>query len=165
MSIELEKLFEGNIEQLADSLDEAVQAALSDYRKLQASGNKGHLSHVYISFLLSGVLCELPLLRIDLFDENDKSDITECCAYWDVPCVSSALYSDVDAMKKNRVQDYEIEQAWFDDSGSYSQCFERFLPQIIERCEAVKELNCQWHFGQYLGVTTVVREREIDEVL
>jgi len=165
MAIEFEKLFEGYIEQLADSLDEAVQAALSDYRKLQASGNKGHLSHVYISFLLSSVLCKLPLLRIDLFDENDKSDITECCAYWNVPCISNVLYRNADAMKMNRVQDYEIEQSWLDDSSNYSQCFERFLPQIIEQCEAVKELNCQWHFGQYLGMTTVVRERRTDEIL
>jgi len=165
MSMVLDALFEKSIPILAASLNTAVQDALLEYEQIHQTGQKGKLSHIYISFLLSGVVCKLPWLRIDLCDENDRADITECYVCWDVSCISNELYNNVDALaKQNKMKDYEIEQAWLTASSDYSRCFEKILPKIIDQCEAAKTISGKWHFGQYLGSTAVVRENEKDEI-
>ena len=167
MPTELDALFEKNIGTLAASLDETMQNALPEYEQLRQAGQKGELSHVYISFLQSGVLCKLPWLRVDLCDENDRSDATECFADWDVPIISNKLYGDADlaAKQKERMKDYELERLWSDDSEEYFRAFEKWLPQIINQCTAAQTLNCHWHFGEYLGNTVVVREKAKNEIL
>ena len=84
---DINSLFENNISSLAESFGQALQNALGQYEKLRDteagdliserhpdnessahdSEQKGNLSNIYISFLLSSVLCKLPLLRIDLY--------------------------------------------------------------------------------------------------
>lgn len=167
MPAELDALIEKNIGPLAVSLDKALQNALQEYKRLRQIGQKGELSHIYISFLLSGVLCKLPWLRIDLYDENALNDITECCADWDVPNISGKLYHDADALakQKDRIKDYELERAWLDASNEYYQSFERLLPTIINQCPVTQKADCWWHFGHFLGSTVVVWEKKKDEVL
>lgn len=161
MSAELDALFEKNTESLVASLDKSVQKALQAYEKLNQVGQKSELSHIYISFLLSSVLCKLPWLRIDLYDENDRSDMTECYADYDVPCIADKLYRDADTAAKqiDRIKDYELERIWLETSGEYYQAFEKYVPLIIEKCPVSKKLNCEWHFGQYLGSVVTVREK------
>ena len=158
----LEALFEKNIGTLAASLDRTMQNGLKEYELSKQSGQKGELSHVYISFLLSGVLCRLPWLRIDLYDENDREDIIECFADWNVPSISSELYHDADilAEQAEQMEDYELEKAMFDASEEYFIGFERFMPQIITQSSMAQTVDCQWHFGQFLGNTVTVREKD-----
>ena len=166
MSTGLDDLFEKSVPQFVASLNQTVRDALLEYERMCQAGQKGELSYIYISLLLSSVICRLPWLRIDFCDENDRNDIAECCANWDVQFVSNALYRDIDAsVEKKNMKDYEIEHACFDASSEYSQSFEKFLPQIIDQYDVVKEINCRWHFGQYLGNTIVVREKQKDEIL
>ena len=121
MSEALDALFEENIETFAKSLDKVMQRTAAKYKELQKSNQKGKLSHIYISFLQSSVLCKLPWLRIDLYDDNDRSDITECFADWDVSIISDKLYRDADnlAKEKDRIKDYELEQLWVHASAKY----------------------------------------------
>jgi len=159
-------LFEKNIVALAESLGRVLQGALRDYEQLRLAGVKGELSHVYISFLQSSVLCKLPWLRLDLYDENNRSDVVECFADWDVPGISEHLYRGVDKLviETGWMEDYELEQAWIDASDGYFNCFESFLPQIISMCVGASAMHCRWHFGQFLGNTVVVRESSKDEI-
>lgn len=167
MPTEFDALFERSLGSLSASLDKAVQHALEEYERLRQMGKKGGLSHIYISLLLSAVLCKLPWLRIDLYDENGLNDINECCADWDVPNISDKLYRDADtlAKQKDRMKDYELEQAWLDAADEYFGNFERFLPAIIGACPVMQKVDCRWHFGQFLGNTVVVRENSKDEIL
>jgi len=93
--MELDAVFEKNIPLLAESLNTVIQGALIEYEQLRKAGKKGELSHIYMSFLLSSVMCKLPWLRVDFFDVNDLDDMTDCHVSWDVPCISDTLYHDV----------------------------------------------------------------------
>jgi len=156
MPTEINGLFEKNIDLLAADLDHILPGVLQDYQQLRQIGNKGELSHIYISFLLSGVLCKLPWLRIDLYDENDRGDTIDCFANWDTPVISDMLYHDVDMITKQDewIEDYEVEQIWLDAAGEYFKGFENAMPRIIDKCASAHTVNCQWHFGQFLGNTT-----------
>jgi len=167
MPTELDLLFEKNINRLAGSLDKVLQSAQDEYKRLRKAGQKGELTHIYISFLLSGVLCKLPWLRVDLCDENERSDMTECSFVWDVQSISDKLYRDADMLKKQNdmIKDFESEQAWLDASDNYFRGFEKHLPQILRQCPTVKAVDCRWHFGQFFGKTAVVREKNKDDVL
>lgn len=167
MTVALEAMFKKNIGVLAASLEKAVQNALKKYARLRQSGQKGELTYIYISFLISSVLCELPWLRIDLHDENGLNDINECCVDLDVSNISGNLYREVDtlAKQKDRMKDYELEQARLEASNKYSQSFESFLPLIISQCPVAQKVDCEWHFGQFLGSTVIVREKDEDEIL
>ena len=167
MQTELDKLLEKSIGALSISLDTAVRSALCNYEALELKDKKGELSHIYISFLLSSVLCKLPLLRIDLLDANGRNDMTECCIDWDVARFSDNLYRDANESAKQieRIKEYELEKLWLDAAKEYFQALEKYMPSIIEGCSVVHELKCQWHFGQFLGSTTIVRESDKDEIL
>ena len=166
--MEIDALFERSIGPLAASLRGAVQAALNEYEKLVGSGQKGELAHIYISFLLSSVLCRLPWLRIDLYDENDRLDTCGCSVGWDVPQISEQLYRDADVagiQQDEKPKDYQIEQAWLSASGEYIEAFERFLPTVICESGMSRDLGCRWHFGQLLGNTKTVFGGNEDAVL
>ena len=161
----LETLFKLNIKALAASLDAGIQNQLNEYKTLQTAGLKGDLSYLYISFLLSGVLCQLPWLRIDLLDENDHLDLTECYVEWNVPAIAGHLYQSVEKMaKENDMKDYELEQAWLDAADEYFRAFERYLPAIIDEGRAVKKLGCKCYFGSLMGNTVMVGNGDQDEI-
>ena len=166
MPSELSGMFEQKMELLAKFLEKALAGALSQYGELRQAGQKGELKHIYISFLISGVLCKLPWLRIDLCDERGQNDSAECACEWDVSTVSDRLYRDADelAKKRERIKDYELDRLWLDLASRYMRVFEQSLPRIIGQCPVSHELNCQWSFGQYLGETVIVRERLDDEI-
>jgi len=153
-------LFEENINQLATSLYNVMQKALREYKRMQSAGIKGELSHIHISLLLSSVLCKLPWLRIDLYDESELDDIVECSVEWDVLEISSRLYLDADIIAKQggKIKDYELEQFWLDHSVEYYKAFEYFLPEIISYYLAKQFLACRWHFGSFLGNTSAIWE-------
>ena len=165
MSADITVLFDKNISLLAASLDDALQSTLEQYEQLRKAGQKGELSHVYISFLPSSVLCKLPWLRIDLYDGNISDDMVECYSDWDVANISDNSYRSIESRaKQNRMKDYEIEQTWLDSTDEYFKAFEDFLPKIIEQSKSAKAINCEWHFGQYLGSTVAVWERNVNEI-
>ena len=157
--MDYESLFEMNTESLAASLDAAVRLALSEYEKLQGAGLKGELSHIYVSFLISSVLCRLPWLRIDLYDENGRLDMTGCMTEWDVPGISDRLYRDAEAAMaamSGRADDCGAEALLLELSENCHRMFERFMPQIINRCAAARGLSCQWHYGLFFGGAATV---------
>ena len=155
---EVDNLIEKHISELSLSLNAAVEAALNDYEDMQNAGRKGELSHIYMSFLRSAVLCKQPWMRIDLYDDKDVYDLTECSAKWDVPEISSKLYLDADdkAKKNDIVEEYRVEQMWFELSEEYCKAFETHAPEIIRHSKVATGLKCQWHYGNYLGDNTTV---------
>ena len=187
---DIRDLFENNIEKLAKSLGQALQIALVQYDKLSQSEpgdltsktsevselnslastthvHKGKLSNVYISFLLSSVLCELPWLRIDLYDENDIFDTIECFSDWDVNPISENLYRSADLLvlqqyeKENiRIEDHEKERIWLNLSGEYYKGFGHYMMHILNKCDIAYTINCRWHYGHLFGKTVVIREPE-----
>jgi hypothetical protein len=161
--------FENSIESLANSFGQALNDALIRYEELRNSDNvserKGKLSNIYVSFLLSGVLCNTPWLRIDLYDENSITDTIECFSNWDVQCISKNLYQRADLLaaqqyeKENiRVTDYELEQIWLNLSGEYFEGFKNYMPQILSQCETAQDIDCNWHYGHLLGRTVFIKE-------
>ena len=149
MTIEINELFEKNIALLIKSFETALNDGLIRYDK------KGELSNIRISFLLSSVLCKLPLLRIDLYDESDTMDMIECFSYWDVKPISDSLYQY--ESENYRIKDYELEQLWLEISNEYFKGFEKYLPIIIAQCN-IKCINCRWHYGYFFGRTITVKE-------
>ena len=156
----LETIFEKNSRALAESFDAALQQALKMYEGLRLAGEKGKLSHAYISFLSSGVSCRSPWLRLDLYDERDRDDLTECFAYWDVPQIAEKLYADAALAAKEAGirEEYRLEQAWLDSMDVYASAFGRILPQIIGQSKSAQAAKCRWYFGQYLGNAALVHD-------
>jgi uncharacterized protein YqfB (UPF0267 family) len=153
LAVELTTLFEKNLFALGASLDEVLQGVLPEYEKLRQAGEKSELSHIYVSFLRSGVLCKQPWLRVDLYDDKYFDDIAECGAKWDIKVIANKLYQDADLWAKERgyTKDYELEQHWFESIDEYFEAFDQFFLEIIIKCDAAKELNCEWHFGEFMG--------------
>ena len=151
---------------LSKSLNIMVEELLMKHKQLHDSDEKGELGHVYLSFLMSSVLCKLPWIRIDFYDENDRADIVDCFLDWDVSCVSEQLYSDADIIAEQRelTEEYELEQIWLELADEYFEAFKRHLPEIISECKAAKDIECSWHFGQYLGNAETVWSGRSDEV-
>ncbi len=162
----VDSIFRKSMDSLSLSFDKVVQDALNKYNVLVQAGDKSELSHIYISFLQSSVLCKLPWLRIDLYDENGRADVVECYSDWDVSDIAKNLYDNVAIASKQsgKTSEYEIEQAWLIESESYYQAFKTYLPQIIEKSGLSKTLTCQWHFGEYLGDTMIVWENMANEI-
>ena len=152
---ELDELFEQNIPALAEGLGKALGTALADWQ----AGENGELSRIYVSFLLSGVLCKRPWLQIELCGEGGGMGISRQPSEWDVPEISARLYSDAESkaiQQDERIADYDLEQLWLDMAEDYEQAFKRHMPEIIDKYSAAKTVDCEWYFGEYLGETTWV---------
>ena len=165
---DVDALFEQNVGPLAKTLDIAVRAVAGGKGKLHSAGRKGRLGHIYISFLLSSVLCKLPWLRIDLYGENGRLGTSGRFAEWDVPDISEALYLDAAyaaAQQEDVLRDYEIERNWIESADEYFKAFERFMPRIIRESQASQEISCRWHFGHFYGSSVTVFEGIEDEIL
>jgi len=162
MQEKLDKLFNKNADSLAALLGQAMEDVLKEYDLIKQTDGKGEPAHIYISFLLSSVLCELPLLRIDVYDETAHSDMASCFTYLDMPVISGELYRDAEAFEKEkgRIKDYERAGILLMIAGEYSSGFEKHLLQIIEKCDAAKQIDVKWHFGQFLGNTSVLGEED-----
>lgn len=178
-NIDADILFKSNIITLATSLEQILQEALVCYELLthehnlgikmstDASKGKGKLSSVYISFLLSSVLCKLPWLRIDLYDENGLTDTLDCSSDWDASCISESLYCYADLIASKQFEDtrvhmldYEREQIWLNLSDEYFNRFEKYMPHILAQCEITRKVNCNWYYGQLFGQATLVWKPE-----
>ena len=178
-------LFESSIGQLADSIGQALRDAMVAYEDLQppATGHqnndanaehchikpfakfKGELSHIYISFLFSSVLCKLPLMRIDLYDENGIADTLPCFAYWDAEPVPHNLYREAGLIAERHfdeenvpMPEHELERVWLDLAEDYYRHFERYLPEILGKCKVAELKKCKVHYGHFLGNTVVLLE-------
>jgi hypothetical protein len=143
---------------LAESLEQAAQKVIAEYEAKRQAGQKGGLSHIYVSFLQSSVLCRLPWFKIDLCGECGLEDLAACGTDWDTPGLAEELCWEADALVKKggQMKDYEIEQVWLDLSGGFYEAFGRLLPEIIALCPSAQKAGCRWHFGQYLGETIKV---------
>jgi len=163
MKTKLDELFEDSIDILSESLSKAVRSALEEYERLNDEGGKAEApEYIYISFLLSGILCKLPWMHISLCDEHGQGDMTACFVPWDTPVISNDLYRSAEA-HAGKIKDYELEQLWVSMSGEYIKAFERFLPIIIKKSGDLSQ-ELKWHFGQYLIETAIVWEKSGDEV-
>ena len=178
-------LFESSIGQLAESFGKALKGALAKYEELRlpataqqdhiidtkslltelSDKHKGELSHIYISFLLSSVLCKLPLIRIDLYDENDIADTLPCFAYWDAEEISHSLYKEAELIAERHFEEenvpmpeHEVERAWLNLAEDCFGHFERCLPEILGKCEVAELEKCKVHYGHYLGSTVALLE-------
>jgi len=153
------KLIEKHSEKLALSLDEALKSVLVEYEKLQASEQKeGMPAYIYISFLHSAVLCEEPWLRIDIYDKNDRFDLTECSVMWDIPDISNKLYlgANETAREDGIKEEYKIEQLWLELSEEYFGAIEKHISDIISNTNTSSKVDCLWHYGSFLGSTAIV---------
>ena len=120
-----------------------------------------------ISPLLTTLLCKEPWIRIDLYGKADRFDTSECWAEWDIPEISEKIYSDAEILaKENEVtEEYELEQIWISLAAKYAEALEHNIGEIILSCKVYEELGCSWHFGKYLGNTTVIRGGEENAIL
>ena len=158
----LESLFEKNTEPLAASLSQALKSALEQYGNMSRADGKSDIPvHIYISFLLSGVVNRLPLLRIDLFDEKDRADTASCFVYWDAPAISEDFYKRAGIISKQNEQtkDYELDRICLELADEYFEVFEIFMPRIAGLCKDVLPQDCTLHFGQFSGNTSVVERK------
>jgi hypothetical protein len=151
--INRKELFTNNIGVLAETAKNTLIDALEQYDYLKQEGKKGELSYIFISFLLSSVTCKLPWFRFDLFDEEERNDIEECFAEWDVSDIFDVFYKNIPASDVStvRLNDYEIEQLWLEQSAELFKEFELFLPQIINSSGILEKINCSWYFGEFYG--------------
>jgi len=146
---------------LAASLGQALQVAFACYEEL--SDQKGTLSHIYVSFLLSSVLCRLPLFRIDLNDENDLADIVPCYVEWDTPCITEHLYAQADLLASrqyvnSRMKEYEMEQLRLRLAETYFASMEAQLPLLLAQCDVASRTNIHWHYGYLYGQSFTIKE-------
>ena len=129
----IDDLFSQKSAELSRTLNSVVEDLYKEYTQLQDADVAGELKHVYFSFMISSVLCKLPLIRIDFYDENDRVNAVDCFSGWDVSCVSNQLYSEADIIAKQRevTEDYELERIWLELANEYYEGFKRNLPEVL----------------------------------
>ena len=155
----LEGILERHRERIAGSFRRALTEALSQYGTLHLAGEKcGVPAHIYISFMLSGALCGLPLLRIDIYDERDRDDMSECHVNWDVPDVSAKLHRNADgvASEVGRIKDYDTDRIRLELADVFHETLKGWLPGIISAVSDALPKGASVYFGHFLGSASVM---------
>lgn len=149
-------LMEEQKKDLVLSLEKTLQTTLEQYQNMQRAGKKGELEYLYISLLFSGVLCNTPLLRIDLYDKQNRMDLVECYAYWDIPLLRQRL-----SLEFPTLTDAIVNQSWFDFADCLYLSLNRWIPQILHECECVNKQHCTCLYGKYMGDATIIMEGQV----
>lgn len=158
MREEICELFEKNIALLSSSFSEAMSNVFREYKCLQDCGRKGELANVYISLLLSGVICKSEWFHIGLYDEKNMNDVTECSVLWGVDVIARGFYEYIDDLcsKLGRTERYNKSEMLIEEISKLIPIIECFLIEIIGSNGFDFAKGCRWHFGEYLGGTELI---------
>jgi hypothetical protein len=83
----LDREFSGELATIAVGLNKAFGQVCRQARQQQEAGLKGAAAFLCISFLRTRVLADLPVYRLDLYDDNFYRDPTECAVSWEMEFV------------------------------------------------------------------------------
>ena len=149
------------------SLGTSLELLCEKYNLLQEKGVTQELNYVYLSFLRTSILCHMPWYRLDAYDSRDCISDVECGESWDIPEISSCLYSVVDKLevefsKQSRVKEYELneiiyqlaEQYYKECKSMFAEILEKILNDKGEKILGEKRVN--FMMGEFLGKTDFI---------
>ncbi len=89
-------------QQLIDTLMSALEQSCNEASRLQATGEKGPVRHIYISLLRTSLLDNRAQYRIDCHDQRWFLDDTDSTAYWDAGLIFDPLFQRMQQLKEQR---------------------------------------------------------------
>lgn len=150
---QISDVVEKDIKFYKESFTAAFSKVLNAYQKKKDVSDKTDLKHIYICLLRSSITQNLPLFRIDLYNESETEDMDECTVDWDV-VFTDQLYARIPKVKENLHTDKEnnmlAEKYWHEEAEIFFRTIKDYLPKIIESCKQSVSADMQWHYGEYL---------------
>jgi len=148
--------------ELIVSLDKSLAQVMFTYEQLQAANKKGPLSYIYISWLRSSAMLDLPLIRIDLYDQRGYMDLEECYVSWDIDCVTSEISQPCNSInQKDRPTprtEYENEKAWMNIVEKICKTLEKHIVHVLENITIEKSIcDTKIYYGEFLDKTVQIR--------
>lgn len=140
--------------QLQKSFAAAFCDAVAKYKGLVQEKKKGQLSFCYISFLRSSVILKRPFFSLDLYDENERMDLTECGTLWSVSAVSNFIYSDIPmeispVPASDDLNEWEIEALWIAEAEKYYEQMQPMLNEIVFPLRS-EFPSLEFYYGEYM---------------
>ncbi len=89
-------------QRLIDTLMSALEQSCNEASRLQATGEKGPVRHIYISLLRTSLLDNRAQYRIDCHDQRWFLDDTDSTAYWDAGLIFDPLFQRMQQLKEQR---------------------------------------------------------------
>lgn len=142
--------------------------------EIQATGEKGTLSYLGISYCLSSAYTGNYEFRLDVYGKELYLDEKECCVYWKPDFINTYLQRDVAYFRKTikekipRIREYEERQFIMGYMKNYMYIVLEFLKQKLpEVMEGIKSDNVKISedfkvfFGEYMGKCTLVKIRVV----
>lgn len=98
---------------------------------------------------------DLPLYRIELYDEADVEDIDSVGVDWDTPCITAYVKTQIPRRKSSaggfdESMDPQVERDWRRLAEQCCRAVGSRISQLLEPCRTdIPETVC-WHYGEYL---------------
>lgn len=124
---------------ISDELLVSLKAAAERYRLMEAESQVGPMEYLYLSFMWTSVLLDIPHYRIDMYDGKGRCALQECAVEWNCEYIFQYFQMIKEELRnefssQNRVKGYEMEVVIFETAERFKQLVNELLP------EAVKEL-------------------------
>lgn len=132
----IEGEFEEEMANIAAALLEAITQGLESYQKLETEGNVGVLSYVYVSFLRTSILFDVPGYRLDFYDEKNRISLVECAFAWEFNYIFRYLKNikiELSKLfeKQTRVPGYELDYILYDWAEVYKKLADKKIEPIL----------------------------------
>jgi len=120
--------------------------------------------YLYIHYLRTSVLNELPFFRLDFYDAEKWNGNTHCWVYWDAGVVTDLLFAympkDTSEHLSNRgeMENAKLERKWLQTADILHGIMEKAIKSLLE--EALAKIldktpyidDCDIFYGEYMGV-------------
>lgn len=158
------------------SLGTSLELLFEKYNLLHKKGVTQELHYVYLSFLRTSILCHIPWYRLDAYDSRDCISDVECGERWDIPEISSCLYSIVNKIqiefsRQSRVKEYELDEITYQLAEQYYKECKSMFAEILEKIlldkgeKILGEKRVDFMMGEFLGKTDFILRWEQGKII
>lgn len=164
---EIEANFEENLTKIGEGLAETIKKGVEQYQKRKAKGEVGSLNYVYFSYLRTSILCGSPDYRLDFYEEDDRSSLTECAVPWNF----SYVFDHFERLKKelrlihnspNRVPGYELDDILYKKAELFKREAEEKLAIVLcfvlenHGTQLLEGEQVKFYVGEFLDEASLV---------
>lgn len=150
---------------------ESFLACLEDlagrYRRLEEQAVTGAVRGIYLSFMRTSILLDVPPYRIDLYDERGRRSVVECAGGWDFGLVYGyfrEMKAELEQRfgRQTRVRGYVLDGMLYDLGGRFHRVARELIPGMIagvgERIREIEGLegDVRVYLGEFLDRAEVV---------
>lgn len=150
-----------------ESLLTCLKDLAGRYRQLEGQAATGAVREVYLSFMRTSILLDLPPYRIDLYDERGRKSLVECADRWDFVLVYRhfrELKAELTQRfeRQTRVRGYVLDGMLYDLGDRFHQVACELLPGVIAglgtRIREIEGLggDVRVYLGEFLDRAEVV---------